>query len=125
MKTGILVAALLLAGAAIADTTPRVIERTVDGVTFTEVWNPAVWPCGDEGVACYVKAGDQHVIYRRFSISDNDPTHHEVAHAKGMRHGPWGWNFWRTEKCAVVTAASPGYPLGATICVDHRRERVF
>lgn len=114
---------------------PSVKYTLIDGVEVVEHVDMVDNPCGNRGVAvgCHWitprrGADGQFVTVHHIAYSSVAPGYvrvHELAHAvEGMRHGEWHDNR-HGETCARITAAAMGYPLGAMICVDGRRERVF
>ena len=115
------ICSLLLAGCV---TTPRVIETQLAGQTITEVhdFTGEVPGCAEPWAGCYVTA-TQTAYYRPFPKQHT--IKHERAHALGMIHTPWQWNFWKTEKCAEVTKSGGGYDAGQTICIGTRGETMF
>ena len=111
----------LLAGCV---TAPVVSTVEVAGRQLTEVRNheDGVPGCREPWAGCYVAA--TNTAYYRPHVGQ-DTVAHERAHADGMAHSPWQWNFWRTEQCSQVIQAGGHYKVGQTICVTPRGERVF
>ena len=112
---------------------PSVKYTLIDGVEVVEHIDMVDNPCGNRGPAsgCHWVtprrvADGQFVSVHHIAYSSVAPAYvrvHELAHAvDGMRHDEWRFNPWHKETCARITAAAVGYPMGAMICVDGRRE---
>lgn len=121
MRRLMAMAAAALMGCTVA---PVQYERTVDlpGGPLREILNYTEdTPCGGvlSWAGCYDPI-DKTAKYRPYVQPDTYT--HERAHHAGMVHGPWEWNFWKTEKCAEIIYGYVGYPAGAYVCVDKRGE---
>lgn len=83
-------------------------------------------PCGERGpdAGCHAMInGTSHIWYS--SVGPGYVRSHELAHARGMRHTDWQRHAIRRGLCAVVIIPTDGYPAGADICIDGRRELVL
>ncbi len=121
MRRLVMMAAAALMGCTVA---PVQFERTVNvpGGLLREVFNYTEDElCG--GTQMWQGCYDSDAKTAKYRPGSTPQTvKHERAHHAGMVHGPWEWNFWRTEKCAVIIYGYVDYPAGAYVCVDHRGE---
>lgn len=104
---------------------PFDVVRNIDGRQVIHHVDYKDNPCGtrgwDAGCSKWID-GVQHVW-----TSGVAPRHvlvHEFGHDE-MLHTAWEYDPLHKETCATVTRPGPGYPLGATICKNDQRERVF
>ena len=117
--------ALVMLIAGCAGYLPPTINIRADGII--EHIDTADKPEGC-GVACWrlMTDGSRHIW--RASNAPKSIIDHEVAHDKGMRHGPWVgvWqNNWIVRYCTTVTMAGGGYFIGQTLCQDQSGETVL
>lgn len=113
----LIVLAAVLAGCA---TAPQMEERLVltERGPLREVLNVTDdMKCGgvENWAGCYDPV--EQVAYYRPYVKEQT-LNHERAHHEGFVHGPWEWNFWRTEKCALILKGARQYIPGDYVCVD-------
>lgn len=108
----------MISGAASAE----VRDRIIDGLMIREhIDEPRPDGRRDLG-GLYSNHDGKHNIYYS-SASPQYTFPHELAHAKGMLHGPWQpYGPFKSAWCAEIIKEAAEYKLGEMVCNDGRRE---